>query len=29
VPLYLTLVVAWIDRRLGRTAPRLPFRDED
>ncbi len=30
VPLYLTLVVAWIDRRLGRHhGPRLPFRDDE
>ncbi|HEU0157136.1 MAG TPA: cache domain-containing protein [Stellaceae bacterium] len=29
VPLYLTLVVAWIDRRLGRQGPRLRFRDDE
>jgi adenylate cyclase len=29
LPLYVTLVVAWIDRRLGARAPRPQFRDDE
>jgi hypothetical protein len=29
LPLFVTLVVFWIDRRLERHAPRPPFRDDE